>query len=232
MTGCERAGPPAGDAAAPGRSSARAEGQKVPDPGDSGPDAIAPARDRGEWDRPAPSSGPDPAGPPGGIPRERTADTFPKLTVRRREAPIAGREPALRGGIVAACPGRDRRVGRWAAGRHGLSAVGRSGPDPERTPPRAGVGMPSRPRVRWVRARPAPADLGDSNPCRSPKYCSTEMGIGIREGEAPAEPLPSAGSPGGSPSRGISRPFLRGAVLSGSQNVRWPGPIGGRSRLV
>jgi Uma2 family endonuclease len=37
------------------------------------------------------------------------------------------------------------------------------------------------------------------------KYCPTEMGIGIREGEAPAEPR--TGSPGGSPSRGIPGPF-------------------------
>src|SRR5262249_30578762 len=114
MTGCERAGPPAGDAA-PGRSSARAEVPGGPGPGRSGPEDDRAGWGRGGVGPSGPWSGPDPAGPPGGIPRERTADTFPKLTVRRRVAPITGREPAICGALVAACPRRDRRVGRWVA---------------------------------------------------------------------------------------------------------------------
>jgi hypothetical protein len=67
---------------------------------------------------------------------------------------------------------------------------------------------------------------------RNPNYRATEMGTGIREGEAPSEPLPDAGSHGGSPPRANSGPLLRGAVLS----LRWrpiegiPQGIGQRTR--
>jgi hypothetical protein len=42
---------------------------------------------------------------------------------------------------------------------------------------------------------------------------ATQFGTGIREGEAPTEPLPGAGLHGGSPFGGNSGPYLRGAVL-------------------
>jgi hypothetical protein len=44
-------------------------------------------------------------------------------------------------------------------------------------------------------------------------YRSTEIGVGIREGEAPSELLAGVGSPGSSPSRGIFRPLPRGEAL-------------------
>ncbi len=49
---------------------------------------------------------------------------------------------------------------------------------------------------------------------------SWEMRMGIREGETPSEPRAGIGSHGGSPSRGSSGPFLRGAVLRVAGSTR------------
>ena len=78
-----------------------------------------------------------------------------------------------------------------------------------------GIGSGSRPRLEGCApSEPRTHVRGHVGRARSQRWCSArslEMGIGIREGEPPCEPLPAIGSHGGSPSRGNSGPFLRGA---------------------
>src|SRR5262249_48858153 len=55
-------------------------------------------------------------------------------------------------------------------------------------------------------------------------YCCAEIGIGIRGARLRPNPFRNADSPGGSPSRADSRPFLRVATLSTA-----PQRLGGRT---